>query len=239
MTPALAALIAAGLLALAVLHRRHRAGLKAARRRLFDPVLPLLDSYRITQDAIAHPVLEGRYRGRRIRLEPVVDQLTFRKLPSLWLLVTVFDAVPWRGSFDLLMRAQNTEFWSPAASFDHAVTLPAGWPPEASLRTDDPAAMPPQHLLERHVRLFADPAMKELLVTPKGVRLVYLLDQAERGTYLVLRQARFAEAPMPADLARALLEAALALLQDLGAKDPGAGDGEGPAGAAGEPQPGG
>jgi hypothetical protein len=233
MTPALAALIAAGLLGLGLLRRRHRAALKAARRRLFDQVLPLLDSYRVTQHSIAHPVLEGRFRGHRIRLEPVVDQLTFRKLPSLWLLVTVFGRVPYRGSFDLLMRAQNTEFWSPAASFDHAVALPAGWPPEASLRSDDPAAMPPQHLLDRHVRLCGDPAIKELLVTPRGVRLVYLLGQGERGTYLVLRQARFPETPLPADLARALLEAALALLGDLGGRP------DEPAAGPAAPEPGG
>jgi hypothetical protein len=227
MTPALAALLLAGLAGLGWMHRRQRAALKATRRQLFDHVLPLLETYRVTQDAIAHPVLEGRYRGHRIRLEPVVDQMTFRKLPSLWLLVTMYGPVPYRGSLDLLMRARNTEFWSPAASFDHAMTLPAGWPPEASLRSDEPDAMPPQHLLDRHVRLFGDPAMKELLVTPRGVRLVYLLEQAERGTYLVLRQARFAETALPADLARALLEAALAILTDLGG-----GGGEPPAAAA-------
>jgi hypothetical protein len=63
--------------------------------------------------------------------------------------------------------------------------------------------------------MFEDPRVKELLVTPHGVRIVYQLDQAERGHYLVLRQAQFSEQPVPALLAQRLLDRAIAIHRDL------------------------
>ena len=214
----LLALAGAGVLAW--LHRRHRRQLKARRARLFDAVLPLLDSYRVTQDDVVHPILDGRYRGYAIRLEPIIDQVAVRKLPSLWLLTTVFGPIPYAGAIDILVRPQNTEFYSPSASFDHPVATPPGWPVHARIRSDDPAAMPPQERLTPHVAMFEDPRVKELLVTPRGVRIVYQLDQAERSLYLVLRQAQFGENPLAALLAQRLLDRAIAVHLDLaGAAD--------------------
>src|SRR3546814_8531601 len=66
---------------------------------------------------------------------------------------------------------------SPSASLDHAIASPAGLPEHASLRTDRPDAMPPQAVMARHMDFFADPKAKEMLVTPKGVRLVYQADR--------------------------------------------------------------
>jgi hypothetical protein len=209
----LLAIAAAG--GLAWLYRRHRERLKAQRARLFDAVLPLLDSYRVTQDGVVHPVLDGRYRGHAVRLEPIIDQVAVRKLPSLWLLTTVFGPIPYRGAIDVLARPQNTEFYSPSALLDHAVAPPPGWPVHAQIRSDDPAAMPPQQRLTPHVAMFDDPRVKELVVTPRGVRIVYQIGQAERGHYLVLRQAQFDEQPLSATLAQGLLDRAIAIHRDL------------------------
>jgi hypothetical protein len=63
--------------------------------------------------------------------------------------------------------------------------------------------------------MFEDPRVKELLVTPRGVRIVYQIDQAERAQYLVLRQAQFADQPLGALLAERLLDRAIAIHRDL------------------------
>ena len=54
-----------------------------------------------------------------------------------------------------------------------------------------------------------------MLVTPKGVRLVYQVQQAERAHYLVLRQVEFADNTLSPPLARRLLEAVLAIRSSL------------------------
>jgi hypothetical protein len=201
--------------ALCCLHRRHRARVRAERGAIFSGALSLFDRYRVTQDDVDFATLEGRYRGYDVRLEPIVDHIAVRKVPSLWLLATVRAPVPFAGVFDFLARPQNIEFYSPSASLDHAIAIPAGWPEHASLRTDRPDAMPPQAVMARHMDFFADPKAKEMLVTPKGVRLVYQANQAERSQYLVLRQADFANVSLSAELIRRLLDQAIALHEDL------------------------
>lgn len=198
-----------------LIHRRHRAAVKARRAGLFEACLPLLQSYRVTQDDIDFPMLTGRYRGYPVRLQPIVDHVAVRKLPSLWLLVTVRGDVPYEGVFDLLARPLNIEFYSPSAGLETAIESPPGWPRHAAIRTDAPGRMPPMELLRPHLALFDDPRMKELLVTPRGVRLVYQANEATRAHYLVLRQAEFKDAAISADLARRLLDEAIAVHETL------------------------
>jgi len=199
-----------------LLHRRQRARVRCMRAAVFDAVLTLFERYRVTQDDVDFAVLEGRYRGYEVRLEPIVDHVALRKVPSLWLLVTLRAPVPFAGAFDLLARPQNVEFYSPSSTLEHAIALPAGWPAHASLRTDRPDAMPPQEIMASHiVGFFADPKAKEIVVTPRGVRLVYQARQAERSQYLVLRQAEFAEVALTPETVRELLDRAMALYQDL------------------------
>src|SRR5262245_64118819 len=101
------------LLAAAVLwliYRRDRARKKAVRASYFDDCRSLFGDCRVQQDDIEFPVLEGSFEGQRARLEPVVDHMAVRKLPSLWLKVTVFGALPLPGTIDFLVRPQYTEF---------------------------------------------------------------------------------------------------------------------------------
>lgn len=178
---------------------------------MFAECLELFESYSLVQDGLAFAVLSGTYRGRRVELETVVDNVAFRKLPSLWLKVTLRAPVPYDGVFDLLMRPRGSEFYSPFAELDHEVPIPSDWPRDAVVHGDDPARMPPTALIAPHVRLFADRRMKELLVTPRGVRLVYQVSQAERTHYVVLRQIEFPDPRVPATLVRRLLDAAFDL----------------------------
>jgi hypothetical protein len=201
--------IATAIFGLAWLYRRDRRRTRHKRGAFFSDCLPLFERYRITQDDIYFPLLEGRYQGFEFHLEPLVDHVVFRKIPSLWLKVTLLAPVRYGGSFDLLMRAQGSEFYSPFGEFEHRAAVPAGWPADAAIGSDDPQAMPPVDLIAPHIRLFADPRMKELLITPRGVRCVYQVQQAERIYYAVLRQIEFAEDRLPVSLARRLLDATL------------------------------
>jgi hypothetical protein len=209
------AVAAAGLIALTWLYRRDRERYRRLRGGFFAASLDLFEQYRVVQDDVDFPVLTGRYRGHEVRLEPIVDHLTMRKLPSLWLQVSLIAPVPYQGIFDLLIRPRGTEFYSPSIDLAHEMRLPPGWPSDAALRSDDPARMPPLAVMAQHRYLFEDQRLKEMLVTPKGVRLVYQVQQAERARYAVLRQIEFLDHTLPPGLARRLLEATIAIRASL------------------------
>jgi hypothetical protein len=208
-------LILAAMVSLWWIHRNHRRRVRADRGACFRECMALLSEPRLSQDDIDFPVLEGWYQGRRVRLQPIVDHVVVRKVPSLWLLVTVFGDVPYAATFDLLARPQNTEFYSPSSRLTHDVRLPRGWPGHAIIRTDDPGRMVPLELIDRHIGMFDDSRTKELIVAPHGVRIVYQAIQAERIYYMVLRQAEFRDVILPASLVQELLDRAVALLKDV------------------------
>lgn len=209
-----------GLVILAVaglwlLHRRERRAIKRQRAAFFEDCLDLFSEARLAQDDVNYPVLEGRYAGHRVRLEPVVDHVVVRKLPSLWLLVTVFGDLPIKGTVDFLVRPQNTEFYSPSAGLPESLPIPPGWPRHAHFRTDMADRSVPVALLAPHMSVFDDPRTKEIAVTPRGVRIVYQAGQAERAYYLVLRQARFDDLRLDRELARRLLDRAIAVYNSV------------------------
>lgn len=207
--------VAAALLGLTWLYHRDRRRYGRRRAAFFSDCLSLFDQYRVTQDDIYFPVLEGRYQGFTVRLEPLVDHVVFRKVPSLWLKLTLVAPTRFGGVFDLLMRAQGSEFYSPFADLPYRLDVPADWPRDASIGSDDPRTMPPLDLVAPHIRLFAAPRMKEMLITPRGVRLVYQAQQAERVHYMVLRQIEFAEDRLPLSLGQSLLRATVDLYRTV------------------------
>jgi hypothetical protein len=209
------ALGAAAILCLAWQYWRDRERQRKVRGAFFANCRALLERPEVTQDNLLFPVLTGRYEGLEVKLEPIVDDLAVRKLPSLWLKVSLIAPVRYAGAFDLLIRPRGTEFFSPAFDLPSEVRLPPGWPADAVIRSDDPASMPPAETLAQHLHLFEDARMKELLIAPRGVRLVYQADQAERSRYAVLRQSEFSEGRLAPDLARWLLDAATSVYRSV------------------------
>jgi hypothetical protein len=214
-TFAIAAFCILAVLVLGWIYRRDRGRLRALRGAIFAPSYDLFQSYRVTQEGVDFPQLRGRYRDHEFSIDALVDMVAFRKLPSLWLRVSLLAAVPFRGTLDIMVRVQNVEFYSPAADLPHAIAAPAHWPAGAIVKTDDAEDMPPAELIDRHITFFAAPKAKEILVTPKGVRLVYQTDQGSRAEYLVLRTANFESPQVPAALMADLLDRAIALHRDL------------------------
>lgn len=192
--------------------RKHRQAPDA----FFARVKPLIEDARYEgQDLAGYPQLVGKYHGLGVRLHPVVDTLAVRKLPSLWLLATVAEPLPLRATFDLMMRPAGPTTFS---NFDLlAVTLdhPPEAPPEAVIRTDDPEHVLPHHVVAPHLGIFHKRQAKELLITPKGCRLVWQLAEADRARYGVFRQAEFGEIALDPDLVRDLLDRLIAMRKSI------------------------
>jgi hypothetical protein len=216
------ALAVLAVVALAWIYRRDKARADADRRVLFDEARGLLAEAEIERAPREYPKLRGRYRGHEVTIDAVVDTVAVRKLPSLWLRVTVLGEIPFRGVCDVMARAHNVEFYSPFGDLDQGMALPAGWPDHLSVKTDDADAMPPAAMLAPHIGVFADERIKELLVTPKGVRIVRQAAQGSRAEYMVLRQANFGPVVVPRAQLQAMLEAAVSLLEALRSAKPAA-----------------
>jgi hypothetical protein len=150
----------------------------------------------------------GSWKGQRVQLRTIVDTLATRKLPTRWLSVSITEPVAVPGTLDMMMRPNSATTFS---NFDHlAHTLPKvlGFPAEAVLKTDRKGVAFPQDLIAAHTGIFAEGRAKELLITPKGVRIVWLLAEAERARYGVFRQAAFGDARIDPALIEKLIEAA-------------------------------
>jgi hypothetical protein len=197
------------------IYRRDKSRFERERAQLFEDLRGLLGEAEISRAANEYPKLRGRYRGYEVTIDAIVDHIAVRKLPSLWLRVTLLAELPVAGACDIMARAHNVEFFSPHGDFNHVLKLPAGWPDHLTVKCEDPDANPPEEILSRHIGLFEDLRMKELLVTRRGVRLVRQAAQGSRAEYMVLRQALFGPVRIPRDQLAALLDAAIALAEDL------------------------
>jgi hypothetical protein len=144
----------------------------------------------------------------------VEDTLGWRKLPPLWLLVKVLANKPNQGSLDLIVRPANNEFYSPSWQWDGNLTIPNNWPQHAIIKyLHKPIDI---SLLEHIVpTLFSDLKMKELLIMPEFVRLTYMVKQADRGEYLIMRNAVYNDAPIAQDIVESLIKQAIAICQAL------------------------
>ncbi|MDB5916737.1 MAG: hypothetical protein JWR40_971 [Massilia sp.] len=191
-----------------------------ARADIFGECTSLLAQASQTSQASGFPTLKGNYQGYQVVLAVHADTLSVRKLPPLWLTVTLRGKQRTRGSLDIMVRPQNTGFHSPAWDWDDSVVIPPGWPQHALVKYR--GAVAPLDLLDAVVPgLFSDERMKELLVTPDVVRLTYMAKQADRGEYLLMRNAVFDGVPIPQEVVAALLQSAAGLRQQLeGANQP-------------------
>ncbi|MET2828029.1 hypothetical protein [Mesorhizobium shangrilense] len=154
---------------------------------------------------------EGSWNGRRVQVRTIVDTLATRKLPARWLSVSIIEQVAIPATFDMMMRPGSPTTFSNFDHLEHTLPKALGFPAEAVLRTDHRGARLPQNIIACHLEVFSEGRAKELLIAPKGVRIVWLLAEAQRARYGVFRQAEFGGATLDPALIERLLNSASAL----------------------------
>ncbi|MDD7940329.1 hypothetical protein PHK61_18035 [Actinomycetospora lutea] len=184
-------LVAAGLVALAVQHRRARRADAAQRWALFSDVVPLLADARLVGERGGYPVLTGRLDGWPVTLRVIVDAVALRKLPVLWAEVVVHRALDVPGTLNVLLRPTGTEFFSPDSGFAHELAPPAGVPRPVRVSCAGPGRAPSPEVLAPAIELLGDPATKELAVGRGGLRVVLRVAEAEQASYRSTRRAVF------------------------------------------------
>lgn len=177
-----------------------------ARAGYLDAVKRLFDTGETRLQPSGFPRLTGRLQDRAFDLQAAPDTLTFRKLPALWVLVTLPEPLPVLATLDLLVRPSGSEPFTHFASLPQSLPTPAGLPVGIAIRTDDAAAAPPASLIAGHSDLFDDPRVKELVISPKGLRIVILAEEADRGRYLIFREAEMGMTPLAPDRIAPLLD---------------------------------
>ena len=184
------------------------------RNNVFDDCLVLLQQPQLNHDKANLPVLNGSYNGYQVALSIVEDTLGWRKIPPLWLLIKVAANQPSLGTLDLIVRPSNNEFYSPSWQWEGNLTIPSSWPQHALIKyQQQPANLAS---LEPYIpALFADQKMKELLITPAMVRLTYMANQAERGEYLIMRNAVYENVPISKNVVEVLLKQAIAIRSSM------------------------
>lgn len=183
---------------------------------LFADVGALLQDFeRHPGESVGSWKASGRYRDRLFQFTTVVDTLAVRKLPSLWLLVTLPAPTGLGATYDLMMRPAGPTTFSNFDFLPQTLPTPAGFPPEAVLRTDALAGAVPADALRPLLPLFTQRRGKEILLSPKGLRIVVQLAEAERARYGVLREARFSGACIDGPLASEIMNGLLQLKKDI------------------------
>lgn len=191
---------------------RHR---QTAHARYFDEVKALFDGGETRLQPSGFPRMSGRKDGLTFDLQAIPDSLTFRKLPALWVMVTLPQPLPLDATLDLMARPSGQEPFSHFASMAHSLPPFSGLPSHVAVRCDNAARVPPASLISHHAQIFDDPSIKELVISPKGLRIVILAEEAARGSFLIFRDAEMGLAPLPAAQIKPVLDRLQTLRQDL------------------------
>jgi hypothetical protein len=196
--------------------RRQKLRRAAAIEALFHDIAPLIHGARFDDRGPAtYPRLTGTYKASLIQVTPVIDTLSTRRLPALWLQVTLQAHLPVRAKFDLMMRPTGPTTFSNFDLLPDTLQLPPGFPEQAIARSDDAAHAIDPSVLAPHLGMFHGTQAKELLIAPTGLRIVWLLAEADRVRYGVFRQAEFGNPVMRAADLEAILDTLIALRADI------------------------
>lgn len=195
-----------GAVTLAVLHHRHVTRVRDDRGSLFNGCEGILTGARVTRRGLNFPVLVGRRGPALVRVEPVLDTLSMRTVPVLWLVVTVGLPRPAGFRLSVLARRIGTEFYSRHAESGAPVAPGPGWPEELAVRSDEPdLARTHAGLLDRLADFMADGRVKQVSWDGATARVVWRCAAATAGTYRVTRRVDLAGARVDPDALGRLL----------------------------------
>ncbi len=217
-TLALVAFAGAGVAWIAAIAMRdHRVAIEA-RERLLDPFAPIVGDARVVIGLDGFPKLTGRLGDRReVTIELIPDTLVMRRLPQLWLVVTLRERFPSaRPTIGALARATGAEFYSHVHDLPERVDTPLSLETGLLIRGDGRlAGRNLQRCCEALRHIFSDLQVKEVVATAKGVRIVRQAFEGDRGAHLLLRQARFPAEALSPNLLRKSVAAADLLRKTL------------------------
>lgn len=190
---------------------------RAARAAFFNRVAVLFDRVDLRVQPSGFARMTGVRGKDSFDLQAVPDSLTFRKLPALWVMVTLPQPMPVAATLDVMARPTGTETFSHFASLKQGIERPDFLPDGTALRSDNAAAVDLGALMTQ-AGVFDDPRVKELVISPKGLRIVILAEEADRGRYLLFRDAEMGHDPLDPSRVSGLLETLLALRDQISAK---------------------
>lgn len=196
---------AAGAAAVTAIAARDHRNAKAARRAVLDDCAGALDRSTLTHGDDGYPQISGSHRGRGVLVQLLLDTMTIRRLPQLWLSATMLDFNPGLPGFAILVRHNGSEFYSLVSHFSQRLDAPTGFPEEVLIRGDDGAGPVLAALAPTIAVILKDARIKEITVTERGLRIVRQSAEGKRGEHLLLRQSVFENAKVvPADMVRVL-----------------------------------
>lgn len=209
---AAALLGAAGLAGLAGLALRDHRAAQRWRSALLDDTARLFHGRAaIGPDGFPH-VAGWLPDGRRIMVSLLPDTLVVRRLPQLWLIVTLHETeAQSRPSIGALARSTGAEFYALVPELPDRLESPSARP---DLLIRGAGRLGPEQnrrCFAELPRLFSDPQLKEAVVCPGGVRVVRQVAEGERGEHLLLRQAYFPNASISAAMVTRCIDDADAL----------------------------
>jgi hypothetical protein len=209
----------AAIIGLAAIQMRHARKVGRERGAVLRSVEDLFTDVTVTQTGIGYPSLRGRWHGRWVKVELVVDTLALRQLPSLYMLVSILRPLPVRTPVDITMRWRPTDIVSAGNGFSYEHVVPTGWPADVRVTTPEPS-LPPLEALDDFVEFLEQATTKGLLIAPGGVRVVHALASGAIGQYRVVRRPKFAFTVEPERL-ETLMRVADAVgdrVEDVGAR---------------------
>jgi hypothetical protein len=214
---ALMAFVAASTAGISMMALREHRNVLKHRNGLLDSAVGLLTDARISIARDQFPVLMGRLPDQRqIKIELIADTLVFRRLPQLWLKVTLNERGEIRRpTIGALARPTGAEFYSLVHDLPQWIE-----PPEMNapflMRGDGRASGSQiERVAAMFKALFSDPAVKEAVIAPRGVRLIRQAAQGDRGAHLLLRQTRFSITEISPEVVQRAIAEAEALSETL------------------------
>ncbi|MFM7083861.1 MAG: hypothetical protein ACKOW3_02495 [Hyphomicrobium sp.] len=106
--------------------------------QLLGPLRAILNDVEITKTETAGVYqLNGSYRGEAVAVKAIVDLLMVRKLPSLWLMVTIPTQIQVPGTLDIMLRPAGQTSFSKFDFLPITLPSPANFPETAIVRTDN------------------------------------------------------------------------------------------------------
>lgn len=205
-------IFAFGVTATAAVTVRERGKARSIRRALFDRGASVFSGARITHALDGFPRLAAAWNDHNIRAELIPDTMTIRRLPQLWLSVTIEARLPVPADCAVLARPSGNDFYSLTERLPVPLSPPRSFPFEILVRGSAPSAQAIIDALEAPIAsILRDPRVKEVAVTRKGLRIIRQASEGRRGAHLLLRQAVFDDADVAPDEVLRLL----GILDDL------------------------